>query len=405
MKNEISKKVARKLMLACLGLDHHPRKAASKETVLDTIRRLGALQIDTIHVVARSPYLALWSRLGEYDPKWLDELLEEKRIFEYWSHAACWLPIEDYPIYRSFMIDNSRRWKYENENWIDENKKVVDHVLERVRSKGEVRSIDFKRTDGQAGGWWNWKVEKIALERLFNRGDLMVARRHNFHRVYSLREKVMPDWNDEQVPVHTDVQRIQTLKAVNALGVATPAWIADYFYSPVREMPGILNRLAGEGELLELECEDWGRVYISKANFTRLGRLENSSPTMTTLLSPFDPLINNRRRAAAVFGFDYKIECYTPAAKRRYGYFTLPILYRGKLIGRLDPKAHRDKKVFEVKAVYLEPGVALTDRLVDEVARTIQLCATWHRTPEVVVRKSSPHTLKGALKKAILIHR
>ena len=181
--------------------------------------------------------------------------------------------------------------------------------------------------------------------------------------------------------------------------MATPAWIADYFYSPVREISGILNRLVGEGELMELECEDWGRVYVNKANFATLKRLENSSPTMTTLLSPFDPLINNRRRAAAVFGFGYKLECYTPAAKRIYGYFTLPILHRGRLIGRLDPKAHRDRNVFEVKAVYLEPGVTMSDRLVDEVARTIQRCANWHQTPEVIVSKSSPHTLKGALKR------
>jgi uncharacterized protein YcaQ len=388
-------------MLTAQGLDHQSDLKATKSGVLATIRKMGQLQIDTIHVVARSPYLVIWSRLGEYKPQWLDELLAEGKLFEYWSHAACFLPIEDYPLYRRLMLDGRRRWGNQTEKWISENQDTVSHVLAHIQENGETRSADFERTDGQKGGWWNWKVEKTALEVLFTRGDLMITRRQNFQRVYNLRERVMPDWDDSKAPSFEEVQETQTIKAIRALGVATPSWIADYFYSPQREVPAVLKRLTGKGELIEVEVEEWGKSYIHKDDYEQIEPAGVMEPSLTTLLSPFDPLVNNRKRALTVFNFEYQIECYTPAPKRKYGYFTLPILHRGKLIGRLDPKAHRAEKMFEIKAIYLEPGIDISDELVSDVAEAIQACATWHQAGEVVVRRSNPKELKALLEKKL----
>ena len=168
---------ARQLVVAAQGLDRRPRRKASKADVLEAIRRMGVLQIDTIHVVARSPYLVLWSRLGSYEPVWLDELLAEGRLFEYWAHEASFLPIEDYGLLRHRMVDpGSLGWKYSHA-WVEQNRAQVERVLAAIRERGPLRSLDFQRRDGKGGGWWGWKPEKRALEMLFSAGELMVARR------------------------------------------------------------------------------------------------------------------------------------------------------------------------------------------------------------------------------------
>ncbi len=169
---------ARRVLLAAQGLDRRPRRRATKKDVLETIRRMGALQIDTIHVVARSPYLVLWSRLGDYDPRWLDELLAGRKLFEYWAHEACFLPIESYPLFRHRMLDPlSMGWKYSH-GWIEKHREQGERVLAHIREHGPARSADFERKEpGPGGGWWGWKPEKRALESLFTAGELMIARR------------------------------------------------------------------------------------------------------------------------------------------------------------------------------------------------------------------------------------
>src|ERR1051326_5793945 len=197
---KINQTAARKILIGAQGLDRRPSRPAGKDSLLDTIRRMGALQIDTIHVVARSPYLVLWSRLGSYQPHWLDELLAEGKLFEYWAHAACFLPIEDYPLYRNRMFEReSMGWRSTNE-WIAQHKKEAEMVLAHIRERGPLRSIDFTNKQAKGGGWWSWKPEKHALEILFNAGDLMIARRQKFQRVYDLRERVLPDWDDTRLP-------------------------------------------------------------------------------------------------------------------------------------------------------------------------------------------------------------
>ena len=377
----------RTLLLAAHGLHRLPDAPATKADVLATIQRMGVLQIDTIHVVARSPYLVLWSRLGDYEPRWLDELLAEGALFEYWSHAACFIPIEDYPLYRRLMLEGSKGFS-NSEGWLAEHEKEVAHVLGLIEEKGAVRSADFERTDGQKGTWWNWKIEKQALEHLHNSGALMIARRHNFQRFYDLRARVLPGWDDAAAPSIDEVRRALAIKAVCALGVTPARWVADYFRTQKRLTEPLIEKLADEGVLLRVAVEGWTEpAYLHPENLALAEAVvaDEVQATHTTLLSPFDPITWDRARALALFGFDYRIECYTPEAKRRYGYFTLPILHRDQLIGRLDAKAHRRARRFEVKALHLEPDVTVTDALIADLAGALAACARWHKTPEVTI--------------------
>ena len=379
-------------MLAAQGLDRRPRRRARKADVLAAIRRMGALQIDTISVVARSPYLVLWTRIGDYDPRWLDALLAERRLFEYWSHEACFLPIEDYPLYRHRMLDHGwAGWRYAHK-WMDAHRDDAARLLQHVRERGEVRSTDFERAETR-GGWWSWKPEKRMLESLFTAGELMIARREGFQRIYDLRERILPAWDDAHLPTTDEVRRTLVLNAVRAIGISKAKWVADYFRMDKTSTKAIPERLADEGALMRVAVEGWkepGYVHPDHAETARSAAAGRAKPVLTTLLSPFDPLIWDRGRASETFGFEYRIEVYTPAPRRVYGYYVLPILHRGRLIGRLDPKAHRKEGVFEVRALYLEPGVRLTDRMVTEVAAAIRDCARWHGTPRVEIRRSDP---------------
>ena len=395
---------ARALLLAVQGLSSQPERPETRGEVLQCVRRMGVLQIDSIAVVARSPYLVLWSRLGRYEPRWLDELLAGGALFEYWSHAASLIPIEDYGLYRRLMLEGSDK---KTRAWFSAHPEEVGRVLTRIREGGEVRSADFERTDGRAAGWWEWKSEKRALEHLFAAGELMISRRDpNFHRVYDLRERVLqralPDWEDALAPSYEEVQRALALKAVRALGVAVARWVPDYFRTPKKGIADLLDGLAGEGALLRARIEqEHAYVHPDNAGLAEAAVSGELRPSLTTLLSPFDPVVWDRARTLELFGFDYKIEVYTPAARRRYGYYSLPILHRGALVGRLDAKAHRKEGLFEVRALHLEPGVSVTEDLVFGLAGALRGCADWHGTPEVEVRRTDSPGLLQPLRAAV----
>jgi uncharacterized protein YcaQ len=400
----LSQDAARALFLAAQGLDRRPRRKATRADVLAAIRRMAALQIDTISVVNRSPYLVLWTRIGDFEPRWLDELLAGGAIFEYWAHEACFLPVEDYPLFRHRMLDRAwMRWRYSHAV-MEKHADDVQRLLRQVREHGPVRSSDFERPDRGQGGWWGWKPEKRILESLFTAGELMIARREGFQRIYDLRERVLPGWSDAALPPTADAHRALALKAVRALGVAKAKWVADYFRMGKKETPRIVQGLAAEGALATVEVEGWkepGYVHPGHRALAESAAAGGVKPVLTTLLSPFDPVVWDRARASELFGFEYRLECYTPAPKRVYGYFTLPILRRGALIGRLDPKAHRRDGIFEVKTLYLEGGVRITQGLIADVARAIRECAAWHGTPRVVVRRTDPPGLAPKLSAAL----
>lgn len=380
-----------------------PAVSADKAAVLGAIQRMEALQIDTIHVIARSHLLVLWSRLGAFNPEWLEELQAEGALFEYWAHAACFLPIESFRLFRPEMLQWRKR--SQDTGWLREHAEVAERVLERLRSEGPVRAADFERKDGRAGEWWDRKPEKNALEELYNTGQLLIARRERFQRVYDLQERVLPSWSDDALPADEAVERELALRTVRALGAAPARWVPDYFRRAKRGMATRLERLAAEGELLRVRVPELGDdpVYVHPDHAALLQRAVASElqSDVTTLLSSFDPVVWHRARAQELFGFEYRIEVYTPAPKRRYGYFTLPILHRGALVGRLCPKAHREDGIFEIRQLHLEPGVPLTERLATELARALRACAEWHGTPEVVIRHADPPAFGVAVRSAL----
>ncbi len=375
---------ARHLQLAAQGLLTPRRTKAAPADLLDCIRRMALLQIDTISVVARSPYLVLFSRLGHYDPAWLERLLAEGDLFEYWAHEACFVPREDYRLLRHRMLDPAAMgWKF-SAQWLKTHGEEIEQIVERIRLEGPVRAADFERKGGKGNGWWDWKPEKRHLEALFTAGRLMVRERRNFQRVYDLAERIIPEWDDERdLPSLELAQRDMVRASCRALGLVKTGWVADYYRLRRGKYDALLHRLADEGELLPVRVEGWQHgafVHASLAGELAQAQAGTLKATHTTALSPFDPLVWDRKRASELFGFDYRIECYTPAPKRQYGYFVLPLLHRGRLVGRMDAKAHRKEGVFEVKSLYLEPGVRVTQILARELDKALRKLADWHQT-------------------------
>jgi uncharacterized protein len=402
---------ARALQLAAMGLLTPTRRVAKKADVLAAIDAMSVLQIDTINVVARSPYLVLWSRLGDYNPAWLDELLAEGALFEYWAHAACFLPMHDYPNYRRQMLHLEAAGSVRAATRLAAEPLAHINLLEQVREGGPVRAADFEHVDGRKGnGWWDWKPDKLRLETLFTAGEIMVSRRDQFQRVYDVRERVLPAHllDDALVPSREAVERQWTLSAIKAMGLAPARWVGDYFRHAGRVPQPHPEQLVESGQLLRIRVETLPYpVYVHPDHAGKLQAALRGTlrATHSTLLSPFDPLVWDRERALALFNFDYRIECYTPQAKRKFGYFTLPILVRGELVGRLDAKAHRADGVFEVRALHLEPGVVANDALACDVVGAVVACAAWHQTPKVAITHAAPSRFLPTLHRALKLCR
>jgi uncharacterized protein YcaQ len=264
----------------------------------------------------------------------------------------------------------------------------MDHIIDT----GSARGTDFVRVDGQKTTWENPKEEQIALDYLVCVGKLMVRERHNFQRVYDLRERVYPDTDKLPTVSREDATDQFVLYTIQALGVAKEEWISAYFRIKKAQITAALKRLKKQGRVMMVEVEGWakpGYIHPDNLNLVEAAAAGNIPHSKTTFLSPFDPLVRDRDRTLDVFDFDFPIEFYFPAAKRKYGYFSLPILYNNALVGRLDPKAHRKEGIFEVKALHLEPGVVLDDALITAVQDTLRACAEWHQTPEIIIRDTT----------------
>jgi uncharacterized protein YcaQ len=391
----ISQTEARQMHLAAQGLSARPPHAATKGTVLEAIRRMQLVQIDTINVVARSQYLVLWSRIGSYTAEWLDELLAEGKVFEYWAHAACYIPIERFPLFEWAMRNEHVNWR----GWGVEHADVIDKVRTSVVNAGEMRSVDFKRVDGGAGQWWSWKPEKMALEYLVTTGELMISRRDGFQRVYAPRDHVLrgrfsPLDARDQAP-HSDFVAL----GVRALGVARGSWISDYYRLKRTGLTQTVRDLLEQGILHEVRVDGWDKPAVVHQDNLQMLSAEPSS--VTTFLSPFDPVIWHRVRARELFGFDYTLEIYVPQAKRKYGYFTMAILHRGALIGLIDPKAHRQERRLELRAMHLNADVEMTDRLVEDLAQAISDFSSWHGASEVTIGNVYPKKLGAVIRRQL----
>ena len=398
---KLSLDTARCLAVVKQGLHRRP-PSAGKGILLDAIRRIGLLQLDTINVVARSHYLVMLSRVGPYDPADLDALLyPDRRLFEQWAHAACLIPVEDYAHFAPVIRARGER---PPKPWIerrlgDDPQGTLDEVLSQVRERGPLASRDFQDPRGERGTWWDWKPAKTALEILLEWGTLMVDRRVNFQRYYNLAERVLPASAEFPSCTVDDWRRWAALRSVSYLGVATAAHISDYYRIKKPAARAAVHALAAEGAVVPVEVEGWrDTAYLHPADLPLVQEIEAGAhqPTLTTFLSPFDNLIWDRQRVRDLFGFDYRSEMYQPAAKRQYGYYVLPILHGGRLVGRLDPKAERKTGTLIVRAIYLEPDQPVTDKLLAGVASALREFMAFHGCHMLRIERSEPEAW-GAL--------
>ncbi len=410
-RQELTLAQARRLQLAAQGLLQPPKRRARREDLVAMIERMRLLQIDTIQVVARSPYLVLHARLGAFPMGWLEEALEQGRLAECWAHEACFVAASDIGLHRSTQDHRMHHWAYRNAERIYREQRVeMDELLARIRHSGPVRAADFARRDASApaSAWWAWKPEKRWLEAWFALGALMVSRRERFQRVYDVSERVLaglePSFEPDTALLSASLQRQRFIAdSVRALGVTPAAWIADYHrLRPTVTQPE-LKPLLARGELLEVVVQGWaspGYVHRDHADLLMRARRSRLRATHTALLSPFDPLVWDRARVRAMFDFDYALECYTPRVRRRHGYFVLPILHCGALVGRMDAKAHRREGLFEIKSLQLESGWVPDAALVEALAATIARFACWHDTPDIRIGPTNPAGLARRLRSA-----
>ena len=366
------------------GVPARRRKRPTKVDVLEVFRALGCIQLDTISVVARSHETVLWSRLGPYDPALIRELhYPDRALIEYWVHAAAIAPVEMLPFLRRQMQRRRHDERSNAGSWQATNRDLVLEVLGAVAQNGAMQSRDFERPAGPRADPWTWyggKPAKQALDALWSAGELNIQQRIGFQRVYELTDDAFPGWRDAELPTEAEERRYFVSNALRAMGVATSRWTADYFRGSSTHVSAVnalleLKSLAEEGLAIPARLDHLKEpLWIDPAMWEILEayRAGELRPARTTLLSPFDNLIWNRERALALFNFDYRIECYTPAEKRRYGYYSLPILHKGKLVGRLDPVYKRREKRLILNAVHLEPGVRPSSTLARAVRNALQ---------------------------------
>ncbi len=404
----------RTLALHAQGLAEPGRTAPapSQGTIVELVKRLGCVQIDTLQMVQRSQYLVLWSRLGCYKPEYFDRLVYqpgERQFFEYWKHAAAIIPLEEYryhlPLMRWFQEGN-HHW---NSDWLEKpgSRELVEHVRSRLAKEGSLRASDFKSDEGPRGTWWDWKPAKQALEYLFNTGEVMIANRVNFQRVYDLKERVLPEWVDTTEVTVEERDRFRVSQAVKALGVCEPAQAADYLWTRRTEIPPIMKQLIKSGEVVVIQGECWDNsvkdLVVHRQNMDKLEQAASGAMTSlrTTFLSPFDSLFWARGRDISFWNFSQTLEAYKRSQDRIWGYFCLPILYKDRLVGRFDPKLDRKNQVLHLKALHLEPGVRLEDEMITDIAACMRDFLEFHQADELLIEESKPkqfgHDLINAL--------
>lgn len=385
---QLSLSAARHLHLAAQGLLKKPRRRAQPADILSTVQRMSLLQIDTINIVARSPYLVLFSRLGSYPSQWLDESLSKGELMEYWAHEACFLPRSDFALVRHRMLAPEKMgWKY-RQAWMLEHAAEIEQLIAHIQENGPVRSADFEHPRKGTSGWWEWKPHKRHLEGLFTSGKVMVIERRNFQRVYDLTHRVMPHWDDERDLLSREAaEAIMLENSARSLGIFRSQWLADYYRLRQPALKPLLEMWQQEQRIIPVMVETLGEMWLHKELFPLLpqaleGKLQ---ATHSTVLSPFDPVVWDRKRAEQLFGFSYRLECYTPAPKRQYGYFVLPLLHKGQLVGRMDAKMHRKTGTLEIIALYLEEGVRVTAAQEKGLTLAISEFARWQGAHDVTL--------------------
>jgi len=399
-------------------------RAFSASRVVRLAADTGGLQIDSINVVDRAHYLTVWSRFGAYDKTAFDRIVYGRRaLFEYWAHAACLVPAEHFASWRRAMLDyhtRSRGWA----RWLKKNRRTLAVVEQAIQQGGPICSADFAHPRRGKTGWWNWKPTTHALDYLWMSGRTLVHSRRHFQKRFDLAERVMPEALGMTPLATDDFQRWHLRQSLHALGAATEADLRMYLTFPrvgARERRRWLGRLLEAGEVREIEVDS-----PSDGSTTRWYALAEDVPALaaasrrrsasqgTTLLTPFDSFLWHRDRTHRLFGFRYTIEVYTPGHRRTHGYYTLPILHDGQLIGRVDPKVHRAERRLEIKGVHFEPwfardasppaaswGALDRDAALLGLADSLRSLATFVSADTISIGRVAPSALRAPLRRLL----
>ena len=399
---DLSKVEARRIALAAQGFaEARPSGRVDIRHVRRVMSRIGMLQVDTVNVVTRSHYLPLFSRLGPYSMSLLDDAVYRRReLFEAWAHVACILPIEHYPLLRDRMdgytMDSNedfKRYRYWAQ-WAEANSTYVTKVFDEVTQRGPIAVRELEEPGQRRGEFWLTSEGKMALQWLFLTGRIMIGQRTNFARSYDITERVVPPRILESpTPDAAEARRTLLLMAARSHGVGTARDLADYYRMPVIASRKVLDELAREGALRKVSVEGWRDPgYLHPE--AKMPRTVNAR----ALLTPFDSLVWERDRTERIFGFRYRIEIYTPEAKREYGYYVLPFLLGDRLAGRVDLKADRQNSLLLVRGAHVEPG--MQPNIVSEsLAIDLLEMARWLSLDGITVEKRG--ALAPRLKRAL----
>jgi uncharacterized protein YcaQ len=346
---------------------------------LSAIENLAYVQIDTISVVERAHHHVLWNRLPDYDPAHLNQLVKKQHIFEYWYHAASYLPMCDYryALPRMMSIRND-----ENRYYTNVDKRLMDEILTRVKAEGQLRVRNLGKETQNKGGWWNWGQKRRALDKLFMQGDLMICERNGMEKIYDLAERCLPQNIDLSMPTLREYAIYLLETTLRAHGVFTLKQLLHLRTGkPLQNMMReVLSEYISAGAVSAISNIDGTTIYVD-IKALELEETAVKTNAQIKILSPFDNLVIHRERLSLLFNFDYRIECYTPAPKRVFGYFCLPILYGDTFIGRVDCKAHRAEQRFEVIKLHLENDEIDQKQLLPLLRNELQRFADFNKCP------------------------
>ena len=399
MTERLSIDQARKLVLHSQRLPPVKQSGSSVAATLSAIEHLGYVQIDTISAVQRAHHHTLWNRNPRYQTDHLDQLLEDHEVFEYWSHAAAYLPMRDY---RHSLIVKRRISDGDQQHWYVRDEGLMKAVLKRITDEGPLMAKNFENA-GKKTNAWGSKPAKRALETLFMMGELMVARRRSFHKIYDLTERVLPANTDITMPTLAEHARFLIRRFLTSNGLGKPAEIAYLLKNTKPSVGDELQAMIASGEIQHVAV---GKETNSKETYYALPdslELLNKPLARTKLkiLSPFDNLVIQRKRMQALFGFEYLIECYVPESKRRYGYFSLPVLWDGKLVARMDCKADRRESVLNVLHLAMEPSLQRHDDFFLALEKELLAFTKFNACDEIRLHRTSPAKFKPTFRKRI----
>jgi uncharacterized protein YcaQ len=363
---------ARRIALAAQGFaDPRPTGRVDRRHFRRAIDRMGLIQIDSVNVLVRSQELPLFARLGPHSRSMISDATADGELFEYWVHEASHVPTAHHHLHRWRMAREHKWDRY----WTMTQRRpgFIDEVLRRIELDGPIVSGDLSERVGKKGQWWDWDDGKVALEHLFWNGQLTATRRPNdFARVYDLTERVIPAAAlAKPTPSESDARKELLLLAAKHHGIGTMQDLTDYHRQKNAPCKPLLDELVEDGQLLLVHVEGWNKPAYLHPQAKLPRRIDACA-----FLSPFDPVCWNRDRNERLFGFHYRIEIYTPAPKRIYGYYVLPILWGDSLVGRLDLKADRQNSTLLVQGSFSEPGVPVAE-LAPDVVRELHSMASW----------------------------